>query len=114
MKTISEVFKYFVDSLSLDLLTALIKWYNEHGISSRVKRSGGRRSNTKALLSDDIKRVVHFIASYTEDHALALPGRIPCVWRHGVKLLPSASIKVVVYASYLAAFENSGMHTLLI
>ncbi|KAI0210412.1 hypothetical protein LSAT2_004847 [Lamellibrachia satsuma] len=94
-------------SISQDRLTALIKWYNEHGISPRVKRSGGRRSNTKALLFDDIKRVVHFIASYTEDHALALPGRILGVWRHGVKLLPSASIKVVVYASYLATFENS-------
>ena len=70
---------YFVDSLSQDRLTALIKWYKEHGISPRVKRSGGRRSNTKALLFDDIKQVVHFIASYAEDHALALPGRIPGV-----------------------------------
>jgi len=109
LKTIADVLVYFVDSLSQDRLTALIKSYKEFGISARVKKCGGRSNNTRALSFEDIKRVIHFITSYAEDHALVLPGRVPGVWKHGVKLLPSSNTKVVVYKSYLKAFEDTGI-----
>jgi len=58
---------------------------------------------------DDLKRVVQFITSYAEDHALVLPGRVTGFKRDDIKLLPSSHGKGKVYATYQESVKESGM-----
>ena len=94
--------------MSQDRLSSLISHYKDHGISPRQLGSGGRQNNTKALSFQDITQVVQYISGYSDDHALALPGRVPGIWRKGVNLLPSACTKISVYDSYKKATTESG------
>ena len=54
----------------------------------------------------DIEREIAFITNFAEDHALALPGRIPGCKREVVKLLPSSETKVKVYGKCRQAGNN--------
>lgn len=84
-------------SISQNRLTSLIRSYKTNGLVAKEKRSGGRRFNIRAHSFADIEHCVAFITNYVEDHALALPGRIPGCRREAVKLLPSSETKVKVY-----------------
>ena len=75
---------------------------------AKEKRAGGRRYNVRAHSFADIERAIAFINNYAEDHALALPGRIPGSRREAVKLLPSSETKVKVHAAYKSACEQEG------
>ena len=94
--------------ISQNRLTSLIQWYKTHGLVAKEKRAGGRRYNVKAHSFADIERAIAFITNYAEDHALALPGRIPGCRREVVKLLPSSETKVKVYGAYKSACEQAG------
>ncbi|XP_038055787.1 uncharacterized protein LOC119727794, partial [Patiria miniata] len=64
--------------------------------------SGGRKFNTRALTVKDIERVVQFISSYAEEHALVIPGRVSGVKCQDprVRLLPSSETKSSVWRKY--------------
>ncbi|KAI0211495.1 hypothetical protein LSAT2_003674 [Lamellibrachia satsuma] len=98
----------FVHAISQNRLTSLIRSYKTNGLVAKEKRSGGRRFNIRAHSFVDIEHCVAFITNYVEDHALALPGRIPGCRREAVKLLPSSETKVKVYGAYKSASEQAG------
>ena len=89
-------------------MTGLIKWYMEHGLKPKEKKTGGRANNTRAYSYEDIKRVVTFVTNYAEIHALVLPGRVPGFKRDDVKLLPSSETKIKVYKAYVTSVQDSG------
>lgn len=93
-------------SISQDKLTAIIKWYKENGLTPRKKRAGGNSNNTKVLKFDDIKRIVSFITSYAEDHALDLPGRVSSHARADIQLLPSSTSKAEIYRLYVLSMNQ--------
>ena len=95
-----ETFK-FLRGISQDRLTALLDWYKTEGLVPKEKKSGGRKSNTKCLMFEDIKRVVQFLTNYADVHALVLPGRVPGFKRDDIRLLPSSHTKTKVYACLL-------------
>ena len=102
--------KYFLIfySISQNRLTGLISWYRMNGLVPKEKKSGGRRYNVRAHSFEDVKRAIAFINNYAEDHALALPGRIPGCKRDAVKLLPCSDTKVKVYNAYKSACQQAG------
>ena len=100
---------FFLNRISQDRLTGLLKWYEANGLVPKEKRSGGRRNNTRAHSFEDIQRAVAFVSQYAEHHALVLPGRVPGFKRDDVKLLPSAETKAKVYGVYAATMKDSGM-----
>ncbi|KAI0214418.1 hypothetical protein LSAT2_000486 [Lamellibrachia satsuma] len=104
-----DTFK-FMHAISQNRLTSLISWYRMNGLVPKEKRSGGRRYNVRAHTFEDIKRAIAFISNYAEDHALALPGRIPGCKRDVVKLLPSSETKVKVYSAYKSACQQAGQN----
>ena len=104
----------FYFSISQNKLTALLKHYKEHGLTPRVKTSGGRQKSDKRLLThDDICRVVSFIVNFAELHGLVLPGRVPGYKRFDIKLLPSHYTKATVFRAYEQAVRSGGMYSLL-
>ncbi len=105
-----DMFK-FLHSISQDKLTALIKWYKEHGLASRKCRSGGR-IDKKALSFEDVTRVVTFITNYAEANALVLPGRVPGYKRDDIKLLPSADTKASIWRMYRSITKGDGEYFL--
>ncbi|ELT98207.1 hypothetical protein CAPTEDRAFT_212414 [Capitella teleta] len=93
-----------------DRLDALIRQYKEEGLVPREKRSGGRRTANKRLLTfNDVKGVSQFMKNHTKTHALALPGRIPGFKRTDIMLLPTAHTRVFVYIVYQSVAEKDGM-----
>lgn len=108
---IDSSLRYFFISISQNKLTALLKHYKEHGLTPRVKKSGGRQERDQRLLThDDICRVVSFIVNFAELHALVLPGRIPGYKRFDVKLLPSHYTKATVFRAYESAIKAKGRY----
>ncbi|XP_055955699.1 uncharacterized protein LOC126815989 isoform X1 [Patella vulgata] len=98
----------FIHTISGDKLDSCIKHYKEHGLTPRVKKSGGRRAERRYLTYDDIKRVVSYITSFTETHGIILPGRIPGFKDFTMKLLPSSETKASVFRSYDTAMDELG------
>jgi len=78
----------------------LLKHYRKEGLTPRKKRSGGRKSNPKALTATDTELVVNFINSFAEAHALVLPGRIPGFKRSDIRLVPSSETKASIFRHY--------------
>ena len=72
-----------------------------------MKRAGGRQATTRLLQLPDIKRVVSFITSYAETHALVLPGRVSSHKRDDILLLPSSATKADIYRQYRVAMEET-------
>lgn len=98
----------FLYSISKNKLTALGKWYREHGLVPRKRKSGGRKSNTRCLHIDDIRRVVSFITNYSEKNAVRLPGRVAHHYRSNIQLLPTSTTKAAVYRLYEQSTKESG------
>ena len=61
-------------SNSQNKLTALLVYYRQNGMTPRVKNSGGRKYNTKALTTEDTERVVQFLLHFAEDQVRVLLG----------------------------------------
>ena len=109
---------YFIAILfyrvSAKVLSALISHYKTHGLVPREMKSGGRKSNRKALSHEDTDRVYRFIRHYAEDHAVCLPGRVQGFKRDDIFLLPSARPKSAIHRLYKQTCEETGGYLLLI
>jgi len=68
--------------------------YLDEGLTPRVHKNSKLRPHN-ALTFDDIMSIINFLQSYTEQHAILLPGRIPGYKRDDIKLLPSSNSKKV-------------------
>ena len=77
-------------------------------MAPKQKRSGGRKSNTRAHSFEDIKQAVTFIEAYSLTHGLLLPGRTPGIMKDGVVLLSSCETKQRIHEAYLQACEQDG------
>ena len=101
----------FLFSISKDKLSACQKWYKKNGPTPRRKQGGGWRACARSLSLDDINRIYHFIDNYAEQHALALPGRVPGYKRSDLRLLPSDSTKAGIWRNaYKPATVAAGEH----
>ena len=101
----------FLFSISKDKLSACQKWYKENGLTPRRKQSGGWRDCARSLTLEDVNRIYHFIDNYAEQHALALPGRVPGYKRSDLRLLPSDSTKAGIWRNaYKPATVAAGEH----
>src|SRR6218665_1286319 len=109
--TVSRKAFKFLHAVSQNRLTALLKWYREHGLVPKEKRSGGRNSD-RPFSFHDIQRTVAFMTNYAEDHALVLPGRVPGFKREDVKLMPSSETKIQLFEAYCAAMTQSGFRVM--
>ena len=77
-------------------------------IKLRNDRRGGRRSKT-AVSYNDVERVVQFLLNYTDNHAIALPGRIPGFKQTDIKIFPSSETKASIWRKYEKASEEQGV-----
>lgn len=64
-----------MNCLGKSLLLTLTKHYNEHGLCSRDFMYKGR--NNKAVSFQQAKKIIDYLTSVSNIHALALPGRVP-------------------------------------
>ena len=76
------------------------------GLSPRV------HGNTRTLPANttsfaDTQKVVHFLQTYAEGHAILLPGRIPGYKRSDLKLLPSSTTKRHVWLLYCESLSST-------
>ena len=92
-----DTFLFLMD-ISKGKLNNLKKWYLEHGLVPRKKRSGGRQKT--ALSMEDIRCVTQFIINFADQHSLILPGRIPGFKRSDVRILPSCETKASIWRLY--------------
>ena len=70
-------------------------------IHGNTKRAPHNRFST-----EDINRVVDFIDSYAQMHAMLLPGRIPGYKSSTLQLLPSSSTKTSIWSSYVQLVQG--------
>lgn len=78
----------------------------ENGLTPRV-HGNSRRLPKHSLSYQAIEYVVRFLLTYSEQHALLLPGRIPGYSRSDMKLLPSSVSKRGIWRVYRSAAESS-------
>ena len=72
---------------------------SRNGLTPRT-HGNTRRLPANTISYADTQRVVQFIATYAEAHAILLPGRIPGYKRADLQLLPSSTTKRNVWLSY--------------
>ena len=82
----------FLHDIGYARLKNLMKHFQQNGITTRTHGNTCRRPH-HALSLSTVKSVVIFIVNYSEQHSLALPGRIPGYFRTDVQLLPSSTSK---------------------
>lgn len=58
---------------------------------------------------ETLKHVVLFLDNYAEEHAVALPGRVPGFKRTDVRLLPSSNTKASIHRVYEQAAVSAGV-----
>lgn len=75
---------------------------------SRSKEEGGRKTNTRCLHIDDLRRVVSFISNYSEKNAVRLPGHVAHHYQSNIQLLPTSTTKAAVYRLYEQSTKESG------
>uniref|UniRef100_X1ZQD9 Uncharacterized protein n=1 Tax=Capitella teleta TaxID=283909 RepID=X1ZQD9_CAPTE len=80
----------FLYKVCYDRIQRLSAHYQQNGLCPVESQKRGAHGHKKALSFEDISRVVNFLKTYAEDHALVLPGRVPGFWRDDVVLLPSS------------------------
>lgn len=94
--------------MSVDKLTALIKWYKENGLQPRRKKSGGRIMSKRILTYEDVERVVKFMYNFAEVNAIVLPGRAAAFHKWDVKVLPSNLTRSSIWRIYKSAMQATG------
>ena len=95
----------FLHTISAKRFKNLKASFTNNGLSPRV------HGNTKRLPPNtisfvDTKRVVQFITTYAETHAILLPGRIPGYKRSDLQLLPSSTTKRNVWLLYSESLQS--------
>lgn len=58
---------------------------------------------------DTLQHVISFLDNYAEEHAVALPGRVPGFKRSDIKLLPSSATKASIHRLYEQSAESAGL-----
>ena len=89
----------------------LISSFKRNGLTSRRHGNTGRTSK-HSLSFETKKEVVQFLVSYTRQHGLALPERVPGFSKTDIRLLPSAMSKRGIWKTYREVLP-SGMFLLL-
>ena len=93
-----------VHGISKKRLDNLSKSFRENDLAPRVH--GNVNNRPKHTLSfSSTEYVVRFLVSYSEEHSLLLPGRIPGYKRSDIQLQPSSTTKRTVWRVYHAAAE---------
>ncbi|XP_038067968.1 uncharacterized protein LOC119737587 isoform X2 [Patiria miniata] len=95
----ATAFRY-LHAISKNKLTAVQRWYREHGLTPRRKRSGGRKESKRTLKFEDTSRLVQFIKNFAEEHALAFPGRTQGSKTADRRVLPSTLTKSGIWRNY--------------
>ena len=99
----------FLHSISEKRLRNLQKSLGENGLAPR-QHGNLRRMPSNTVCFADTQRVVEFLHTYSEAHAILLPGRIPGYKRTDVQLLPSSTTKRQVWEQYCVAIVGSSHH----
>ena len=94
----------FLHDVGSKRLKNLKRSLTEKGLTPRV-HGNSKRKPSNALSYSSTEVVVRFLFSYTEQHALQLPGRIPGYSRSDIQLLPSSVSKRTVWRVYHEATE---------
>ena len=102
------LFLLFIFSIGHDRLRGLLKHLKEMGLTPKIKKSGGRKSNKRAHNMEDIERAQQFIANFGAINGLLLPGHTPGYRRDGLLLLPSSESKVKIHTSYVQLCKEKG------
>lgn len=58
---------------------------------------------------DTLQNVVSFLDNYAEEHAVALPGRVPGFKRSDIRLLPSSNTKASIHRLYEQSSLTAGL-----
>ena len=95
----------FLHTISAKRFKNLKASFSNNGLCPRM------HGNTKRLPANtvsfvDTQRVVQFITTYAEAHAILLPGRIPGYKRSDLQLLPSSTTKRNVWLLYLVSLQS--------
>ena len=78
-----------------------------NGLTARVHGNIHRKPK-HAVSFSSTEYVVRFLLTYSEEHSLLLPGRIPGYKRSDIQLLPSSTTKRAVWRVYHSAAEAAG------
>ena len=94
--------------ISRKRLDNISKSLKENGLAARV-HGNTQRKPKHALSFSSTEYVVRFLLTYSEEHSLLLPGRIPGYKRSDIQLLPSSMTKRAVWRVYCSAAEAVSM-----
>ncbi|KAK6302948.1 hypothetical protein J4Q44_G00273030 [Coregonus suidteri] len=94
--------------LQKDKLTAVIKFYKEHGVAPRKKRCGGHLASKWVMSYEDIQRIVHYVNNFDDVHTMSLPGRIPGFKRADIRVLLTFETKSSVWRKQTQIKHYSG------
>lgn len=95
----------FLHNISRTRLYNLTEHLLTTGFKPRVHGNKGRKPK-HACQHEDITRVVDFIRTYADVHAVPLPGRLPKHQDYRVMKLPSDVNKKTVYLAYCSGLEE--------
>lgn len=83
--------------------------FRVNGLLPRTHGNKGRLPKHTCSL-DLVTGVVTFIENFAQEHAIALPGRIPGFKRTDIKVLPSSETKASVFRLYEQSAQLAGIH----
>lgn len=89
-------------------LENLKRHYKNHGIMPRIHGNKGKMP-VRTCSMDTLQHVITFLDNYAEEHAVALPGRVPGFKRSDIKLLPSSATKASIHRLYEQSAESAGL-----
>ena len=104
-KVVCEQTFMFLLGVGRTRLKNLKKSLEESGIGPLVYGNTKRHPH-HALSYESVKYVVHFLLSYSEEHGLLLPGRVPGYSCTDIKLLPSSTSKRRIWRVYQEAAQQ--------
>ena len=89
-------------------LENLQRHYKKNGILPRV-HGNKERLHIRVCSLETVQTVVSFLDNYAEEHAVALPGRVPGFKCTDVRLLPSSNTKASIHRVYKCAAASAGV-----
>ena len=99
----------FFYSVCNDTLNRLSKHYQTEGLTPIKRKKGTNMNHPHRLSLDDTRRIQTFITNFAEDHAVALPGRVPGFRQEDIRLLPSSYPKGRIHRLYNEHAQNNGI-----
>ena len=104
-----KLLNFFFYSVCNDTLNRLSKHYQAEGLTPIKRKKGTNMNHPHRLSLDDTRRIQTFITNFAEDHAVALPGRVPGFRQEDIRLLPSSYPKCCKHRLYNKHAQNDGM-----